>query len=78
MGTRASAANSTARPVAAALSAGLRYVNDADPGIRRLKQGRGFRYVVITHHHIDHSGGVRAYAAEGATVVVGKGEVVKA
>jgi DNA topoisomerase-1 len=45
MGTRASAANSTAQPVAAALSAGLRYVTDAHPGIRRLKQGRGFRYV---------------------------------
>jgi glyoxylase-like metal-dependent hydrolase (beta-lactamase superfamily II) len=29
---------------------------------------------VITHHHIDHSGGVRAYAAEGATVVVGRGD----
>ena len=37
--------NSAAPPVAAALSAGLRYVNDAEPGIRRLKQGRGFRYV---------------------------------
>ena len=36
--------------------------------------GKKFRYVVITHHHIDHSGGVRAYAAEGATIVVGKGD----
>ena len=35
--------------------------------------GKPFRYLVLTHHHIDHSGGVRAYAAEGATVVVGKG-----
>jgi glyoxylase-like metal-dependent hydrolase (beta-lactamase superfamily II) len=36
--------------------------------------GKKFRYVVLTHHHIDHAGGVRAYAAEGATVVVGKGD----
>jgi glyoxylase-like metal-dependent hydrolase (beta-lactamase superfamily II) len=35
--------------------------------------GKKFRYVVLTHHHIDHSGGVRAYAAEGATIVVGRG-----
>jgi len=36
--------------------------------------GKPFKYVVLTHHHIDHSGGVRAYAAEGATIVVGKGD----
>lgn len=35
--------------------------------------GKPFKYVVITHHHIDHTGGIRAYAAEGATFVVGKG-----
>lgn len=31
------------------------------------------KYVVLTHHHMDHAGGIRAYAAQGATVVVGKG-----
>jgi glyoxylase-like metal-dependent hydrolase (beta-lactamase superfamily II) len=36
--------------------------------------GKKFRYVVLTHHHIDHTGGVRAYAAQGATIVVGKGD----
>jgi glyoxylase-like metal-dependent hydrolase (beta-lactamase superfamily II) len=36
--------------------------------------GKPFRYLVLTHHHIDHTGGLRAYAAEGATVVVGKGD----
>jgi glyoxylase-like metal-dependent hydrolase (beta-lactamase superfamily II) len=30
------------------------------------------RYVIVTHFHVDHGGGVRAYAAEGATVVVGE------
>lgn len=30
--------------IAAAKSAGLRYVNDHDPGIRRIKSGRSFRY----------------------------------
>ena len=35
--------------------------------------GKPFRYLVLTHHHIDHSGGLRAYVAAGATVVVGKG-----
>jgi glyoxylase-like metal-dependent hydrolase (beta-lactamase superfamily II) len=35
--------------------------------------GKPFRYVVLTHHHIDHTGGIRAFSAQGATIVVGKG-----
>ncbi len=35
--------------------------------------GKPIRYVVLTHHHMDHVGGVRAYVAEGATLVVGRG-----
>jgi len=31
------------------------------------------RYLVMTHHHMDHSGGMRAYLAQEATLVVGKG-----
>jgi glyoxylase-like metal-dependent hydrolase (beta-lactamase superfamily II) len=31
------------------------------------------KYIVLTHHHMDHAGGLRAYASEGATLVVGKG-----
>jgi glyoxylase-like metal-dependent hydrolase (beta-lactamase superfamily II) len=31
------------------------------------------KYLVLTHHHMDHAGGLRAYAAQGATLVVGKG-----
>ena len=34
--------------------------------------GKPIRYVIVSHFHIDHGGGVRAYAAEGATVVVGE------
>jgi glyoxylase-like metal-dependent hydrolase (beta-lactamase superfamily II) len=33
------------------------------------------RYLVLTHHHMDHAGGLRAYVAQGATLVVGKGAV---
>jgi glyoxylase-like metal-dependent hydrolase (beta-lactamase superfamily II) len=31
------------------------------------------KFLVLTHHHMDHAGGLRAYAAQGATVVVGRG-----
>ncbi|MHB8764315.1 MAG: MBL fold metallo-hydrolase [Deferrisomatales bacterium] len=34
--------------------------------------GKPIRHVVVTHFHVDHGGGVRTYAAEGATVVVGE------
>ena len=33
--------------------------------------GKPIRDVVVTHFHFDHAGGVRTYAAEGATVIVG-------
>src|SRR5262249_19107445 len=32
--------------------------------------GKPIKYVVMTHHHMDHSGGLRTYVAEGATIVV--------
>jgi glyoxylase-like metal-dependent hydrolase (beta-lactamase superfamily II) len=36
---------------------------------KRLAPGKPIKYVVSTHHHFDHSGGLRTYVAEGATVV---------
>ena len=32
--------------------------------------GKPIKYLVQTHHHMDHSGGMRTYVAEGATVLV--------
>lgn len=32
--------------------------------------GKPIKYLILTHHHMDHTGGMRAYVAEGATVVV--------
>jgi glyoxylase-like metal-dependent hydrolase (beta-lactamase superfamily II) len=31
------------------------------------------RYLVLTHHHIDHVAGYRSFVAEGATLIVGRG-----
>ena len=36
---------------------------------RRLIPGKPIRYIVNTHHHFDHSGGLRTYVAQSATVV---------
>lgn len=36
---------------------------------KRLIPGKPIRYVVNTHHHIDHASGLRAFVDEGATVV---------
>jgi glyoxylase-like metal-dependent hydrolase (beta-lactamase superfamily II) len=31
------------------------------------------KYLVLTHHHMDHAGGLRAYADAGVTIVTGPG-----
>jgi len=36
---------------------------------RKLAPGKPIRYLINSHHHFDHAGGVRAFAAEGVTVV---------
>ena len=35
--------------------------------------GKPIRWLVLTHHHMDHAGGVRGLLAEGGTLVVGQG-----
>jgi glyoxylase-like metal-dependent hydrolase (beta-lactamase superfamily II) len=35
--------------------------------------GKPIRFLALTHHHMDHAGGLRSYVAEGATLVVGAG-----
>ena len=43
------------------------------PVVKSIKArfpGKPIRYVIPTHHHLDHSGGIRALMAEGATMVV--------
>lgn len=41
--------------------------------IKKAIPGKPIRYVAITHHHNDHSGGLRAFVAEGASVVTTRG-----
>jgi glyoxylase-like metal-dependent hydrolase (beta-lactamase superfamily II) len=37
--------------------------------VKKLVANKPIKYLVNTHHHFDHSGGIRAYAAEGITIV---------
>ncbi len=32
--------------------------------------GKPIKYLILTHHHMDHTGGMRTFAAEGATIIV--------
>jgi glyoxylase-like metal-dependent hydrolase (beta-lactamase superfamily II) len=41
--------------------------------VKKLTPPKPIRYLVNTHHHFDHSGGLRTYVAEGATIVTHKG-----
>jgi glyoxylase-like metal-dependent hydrolase (beta-lactamase superfamily II) len=43
--------------------------------IHKLVPNKPIRYIVNTHTHFDHSGGLRTYVAEGATVVTWQGNI---
>ena len=43
--------------------------------IKRAIPGKPITYLINTHHHFDHSGGLRTYAAEGATIVTQQANV---
>jgi glyoxylase-like metal-dependent hydrolase (beta-lactamase superfamily II) len=40
---------------------------------KRLIPNKPIRYVINTHAHFDHSGGIRAFVAEGATIITNQG-----
>jgi glyoxylase-like metal-dependent hydrolase (beta-lactamase superfamily II) len=43
--------------------------------VARQKYGnKPIKYLVLSHHHVDHVGGMRTFIAEGATIVVGPGD----
>lgn len=37
--------------------------------VKKLVPNKPIRYLVNTHHHFDHSGGIRTYVAQGATII---------
>src|SRR5204863_9137203 len=43
--------------------------------VKRAIPNKPIRYLINTHHHFDHSGGLRTYVAEGATIVTHQGNI---
>lgn len=43
--------------------------------IHEVAPGKPIKYVVPTHYHVDHTGGIRGYVAEGATIVTTPGNL---
>src|SRR4029077_4422871 len=43
---------------------------------RELRPDKPLKYVANSHHHFDHSGGIRAAVAEGLTVITHKANEV--
>jgi glyoxylase-like metal-dependent hydrolase (beta-lactamase superfamily II) len=43
--------------------------------IAKAVPGKPIKYVINTHSHFDHAGGLRTYAAEGATIVTQAGNI---
>jgi glyoxylase-like metal-dependent hydrolase (beta-lactamase superfamily II) len=37
--------------------------------VKKVVAGKPVRYVINTHHHADHAGGIRAYVAEGIPII---------
>ncbi len=37
--------------------------------VKKLIPGKPIKYIVNTHHHFDHSGGLRTYVAQSATII---------
>lgn len=38
--------------------------------VQKLIPNKMIRYLVVTHHHLDHAGGIRTYLAQGAVLVM--------
>jgi glyoxylase-like metal-dependent hydrolase (beta-lactamase superfamily II) len=41
--------------------------------VKKLVPGKPIKYLVNTHHHFDHSSGVRTYVAQGTTIITSAG-----
>ena len=48
------------------------FANNSAQALTKIKEtvpGKPIKYLVLSHHHSDHAGGFREYAAQGATIV---------
>lgn len=51
-----------------------RVTSQALEQIKKTIPGKPIKYAAVTHHHDDHAGGIRAFMAEGATLIIAPSE----
>ena len=65
----------TDQAAAFSVAASYRITQKVIDEAKKLVPNKPIKYLFTTHHHFDHTGGLRTYAAQGATIVTNQSNV---